>query len=189
MRPERRTCSASFRHGDGTPLCVLWNLHGERFATAKLSAAAAVEVSNVLNRRVEITATGNSLQLRLSGLPIYVRGVEVKAVEPGPNVAMDLPPRTLLGPLVRDDWTVASEPDEQFATPNEWRGVPKPMGNFEVSAVVDAASPPGTEAGPAISVRQVPLRGKHGLFPRHVSLGIKKGKEISIPAGTTRLGI
>jgi len=178
-----------FRHGDGTPLCVLWNLHGERFATAKLSATAAVEVSDVLNRHVEITAAGDSLQLRLSGLPTYMRGVEVKAVEPGPNVAMDLPPRTLLSPLVRDDWTVASEPDEEFAAPKIWRGVPRPMGNFEVSAVVDADSPPGTEAGPAIRVRQLPLPGKHGLLPRHVSLGINPGKEIPIPAGTTRLGI
>lgn len=175
-----------FRHSDGTPLCVLWNLHGERLVTAKLAAAATADVRDALNRRVEAVGRGDSLQLKLSGLPTYVRGVEVKAVEPGANVAMDLPRRTLLGPLVRDDWTVDAESDKRFAKASPWQGMTKPKGNFTVSTEVPLVPPPGSEAAAAISIRLMPLPGKHGLFPRHVSMRIKPGKEIPSPPRMSR---
>jgi len=179
-----------FRHGDGTPLCVLWNLRGERFATAKLAAAARAEVRDALNRPVETATAGETLQLKLSDLPTYVRGVEVTALVPGANVDMELPERVLLSPLASlDEWTIDAEPDKGFERPGDWAGVPKAKGNFEVSAEADLAPPPGTDATGAISFRQKPLPGKHGLFPRYVSLRVKPGKEIPIPEGTTKLGV
>jgi len=179
-----------FRHGDGTPLCVLWNLRGERMVRVRLAAQGKAEVFDALNRPAEVTAVGDSVDLKLSDLPTYVRGVEVQAVERGANVPTELPQRRLLKALASlDDWTVDAEPDEEFERPLPWRGMPRVKGNFDVSAEPDLAPPGEAETAGAIRFRQRPLPGSHGLIPRYVSLRARPGKEVPIPAGTTRLGV
>jgi hypothetical protein len=86
------------------------------------------------------------------------------------------------------DWRVDAEPDRPFEKPGEWTGVGKVMGTFDVSYQPGVA-PPRSDGSGAMTFRQRPLAGKHGLIPRYVSLSAKPGKEVPIPRGTTRLGV
>ncbi len=169
---------------DGSPLYIVWNLRGTRRVTASLKAAGKAQVTDALGRTVE-PAAGAEIVLEVSDLPIYLSGVEIGSIAAGEYSRENLPESALLSPL--DDhsqWAVDTDPDKGFEAPEEWRGVPKVMGDF---GIVRAAGP--AKSGKAIEFSLTPLPGKHGLIPRYVSLRAKPGAEIAIPAGTTKLGI
>lgn len=178
-----------FRQPDGALLYAIWGLRGSRHVAATLVAEGRPEVVDALNRPVEVRSRGKKLSLTISDLPLYVRGVEIEAIEPGRNLPDRLPRRTLISPLDNlSDWKAETQPDTAFEAPREWRGMPKAMGNFEITYQPGIA-PPGTEAKGATTFTQRHLPGKHGLIPRYVSLVATPGNEIPIPAGTTQLGV
>ena len=178
-----------FRQPDGTALYAIWNLRGRRHVNVRLAAAEPVEVLDAFNRPVKAPQRGRELLLEASDLPLYLRGAEIAAIEPGPNLDERLPERILLNSLDRlSDWTVDTEADTAFEAPGEWTGVPKVMGGSDI-ACNKGLRPPGTKARGALTFTLRPLSGKHGLIPRYVSLSAQPGKEIPIPAGTTELGV
>ncbi len=178
-----------FRQPDGTALYALWNLRGRRQVKVQLAAAEPVEVLNVVNRPVKVPQRERELLLEASDLPLYLRGAEIAAIEPGPNLDERLPERILLNSLDRlSDWTVDTEADTAFEAPGVWTGVPKVMGGFDI-VYNKGLRPPGTKARGALTFTLRPLSDKHGLIPRYISVSAQPGKEIPIPAGTTELGM
>jgi len=182
-----------FARRPANPVCVQWNLRGERNVTLKLKPLKGKDLSNLevfdaINRPVAIAKDGDQASLIISELPIYVSGAEVTQIQPGANVEPTLPPRTLLSSLENvADWQVDTEPDTAFEAPGEWTGVPNVMGKFDVSYLPGVA--PETGGNGAMVFQQKPLEGTHGLIPRYVSLRARPGTEVTIPKGTTRLGV
>ncbi len=178
-----------FRQPDGTVLYAIWNVRGRRQVTVRLAAGESVEVLDVVNRPVKVSLSGGELLLEASDLPLYLRGAEIAAIEPGPNLDERLPEHILLNSLDRlSNWTVDTEADTSFEAPGRWTGVPKVMGRFDI-AYNKELKPLGTKARGALTFTLRPLSDKHGLIPRYVSLSAQPGKEILIPAGTTELGM
>ena len=178
-----------FRRNDGTPIHVLWNLYGRRRAELTFAGAGKPVVVDALNRPVRVRVGGRRCKLTLCNLPLYVIGVDVERVNPGGNVAQSLPQRRLLSPLEDlSDWTLSTQPDEDFEKPREWMGVPKVMGRFDVIRQKQIM-PPDRRARAAVTFALRAQDTPHGLIPRYVSLESPAGREIAIPAGTTRLGM
>jgi len=184
-----------FRQPEGTLLYALWNLRGSRRVMAQLASDGPVEVIDALNRPVAVHPRNRRLSLTLSDLPLYVRGGEITALQPGRNLPAGnrrgaVPPEAvLLHPLANlSDWRVDSRPDKAFEAPREWRGVPRVQGPFEITCRPGMV-PPGAQGQGALTFTLKPLPGKHGLIPRYVSLTLPVEREIPIPAGTTQLGV
>ena len=178
-----------FKQPDGAPLYAIWNLRGSRKVTARLAGEGEPVVVNAVNRPLEVRRRGDDLLLTVSDMPLYVRGVEIEAIEPGQNLPIELPERKLLSSLEGlDDWQVDTEPDPMVEKPGNWMGMPYIAGNFELS-YREGLAPPETGGKGAMTFTQEPLPDKHGLLWRYILLTAKPGKEIAIPKGTTRLGV
>ncbi len=108
---------------DGGLLYTIWNLRGSREVTARLTGKGKPQIIDALNRPVEVRRRGDDLLLTVSDMPLYVRGVEIEAIEPGPNLPRELPERTLLSSLeALDDWQIDTEPDPIVEKPGNWMG-------------------------------------------------------------------
>ncbi|MHB9109037.1 MAG: hypothetical protein ACYDCO_18445 [Armatimonadota bacterium] len=176
-----------FRRSDGSKLYALWNLRGKR--KVMLTINGAPQVYDALNRPVKASVRGGKLSLTLSEMPTYLTGAVIDALQAGENIPQSLPSRTLLGTLDNSaDWTVDAAPDTDFEAPREWRGVPKVQGDFTVATTI-LPQPSGGKTAPAMIFQLQPRLDTHGLIPRYISLTARPGKEITIPAGTTRLGL
>jgi len=182
-----------FKQPDGTPLCAVWNLRGQREAILELKGAGEPELLDALNRPVEAHKTDGGLSVMLTDLPLYVMGVEVAGVRPGAKVAETLPPQWRRIADLPDvaDWTVDRQPDLEFGAVKSgtvlWRGVPRVLGRFTLKAAPQIV-PPGTKTADAIKL----IQGRHhasGLVPRYVQLRLPVDRAIPITPGTTRLGI
>ena len=178
-----------FKQPDGTPLCAVWNLRGQREATLELKGAGEPELLDALNRPVEVHKTDGGISVMLTDLPLYVRGVEVTGVQPGTRAAETLPPqwRRIADLPGVADWTIDRQPDLGFGAAKSWRGVPRVLGRFALKAAPQIA-PPGTKTSDAIRL----IQGRHhasGLVPRYVQLRLPADRAIPIAPGTTRLGI
>jgi len=181
----------AFTLPDGTPITALWNPIGKRTVTAQLAAGGAATVFDAVNRPLPVRMQGNNLVLEISDLPIYVRGARIEKVVPGANTPDALPTRKLLASLEKiTDWTVDTAVDPTLDKPlmgGDW-GVKKVPGQFQMTLA--PATPPGVKAGGSMKVAQQPgTLTAHPYIPRYVSLRLKPGKEVTIPAGTTELGL
>ena len=178
-----------FKQPDGTDLYALWNLRGRREVAITRAGKGVAKAVDAMNRPVEPRQDGEKLSLVLSDLPLYVRGVTIRGIEPGRNV----PPgsggswkRIASLPKV-GDWSIDRRSDLKFGAPRKWRGVPRVRGNFTVRAAA-GLSASGPDAHDAVRVAQ----RRHvasGIIPRYVKLRWKPDAAIALPAGTTKLGI
>lgn len=180
----------AFTLPDGTPITAIWNPISKRSVTAQLAGDGPVQVFDALNRPVAAKAQGKELTLQINDMPLYVRGARIEQVVAGANTPETLPARKLLASLDKlTDWTVDTAVDPALDRPfdaGDW-GIKKVPGQFNLT--LERATPPGMKVGGALKVTQRPGTPGHPYIPRYVSLRLKPGKEIAIPAGTTELGL
>ena len=178
-----------FKQHDGSPLYAIWNLRGKRRILATVATGGHVRVVDAMNRPVDVAAVDDQLILEVSDLPLYICGVDIQKITLSENIASELPKHVLLTAMTNlSNWQVDAKPEKDFEAPRKWRGMPSVRGNFDIAYAPDL-SPPNTDTSGAVTFTLNPRSDKHGLIPRYVSLTVKGSHEISIPAGTTRLGV
>lgn len=183
-----------FRKPDNSFVYALWNVSGSRKISVSVVPGGRPAVWDTFNRPMKVSISSGSMELAISDLPIYVTGAVLSKITLWENVPEPKSDGTLIAQFSNpDDWMFNA--DRGYWQP-AWAN-PRVKGIWTITAEKLTAPPelqPARGQVQAVSFKllrrdDTRVDTAFGLLAREGYFGLKPGKEIPIPKGTTRLGV